>query len=139
MARTRVVLVVERNDFPAIAARMPVIAYEAVEETVASIEQQYRGTVHIESGQLANSIGSEVQQTAEGAEGAVGATAEHAAYEEFGTGARGAASTFEGKPEGISYTAGWTGREAHPALTPAVIEAEPRLAQAIARRMGGGG
>lgn len=134
MARTRVEVV--RNDFPKIARDLPQIAYEAVSETVAAIEGQYRGTVHVDLGQLVNSIESAAEPTAEGAEGAVGATAEHAPYEEFGTGARGSGSNFAGKPEGVSYTAGWIGREAHPALTPAVIENEGTLARAIGDRMG---
>lgn len=133
MARTSVV--VEKNDFPKIAHGLPQVAYEAVSETVAKIEQQYRATVHVDLGQLLNSIESAQERTAVGAEGAVGATAEHAPYEEFGTGARGSSSNFAGKPEGISYTAGWTGREAHPALTPAVMENQDTLGQAIANRL----
>jgi hypothetical protein len=133
MARTSVEVV--RNDFPKIARALPQIAYEAVSETVVAIEGQYRATVHVDLGQLVNSIESEAEPTAEGAEGAVGATAEHAPYEEFGTGARGSGSNFPGKPQ-VPYTAGWIGREAHPALTPAVLENEGTLARAIASRMG---
>lgn len=124
------------NHFPKIADDLPRIAYEAVSITVTEIEAKYRGTVHVDLGQLVNSIESDARPLPDGAEGAVGATAEHAPYEEFGTGARGSGSNFPGKPE-VSYSAGWTGREAHPALTPAVLEAEGTLARAIADRMRG--
>lgn len=134
MARASVEIV--RNDFPKIARGLPQVAYEAVSETVAVIEGQYRATVHVDLGQLVNSIESAAEPTADGAEGAIGATAEHAPYEEFGTGARGSGSNFAGKPEGIQYSANWIGREAHPALTPAVVENEGTLARAIANRLG---
>ena len=116
----RVIVEAVRNDFPKVADRLSRGTFDIVSEITANIEAGYRADVHIESGQLAGSIDSEVTQVRGVVTGWVGATAEHAPYEEYGTGSRGAASSFPGKPEGIPYSGSWIGRPAHPALTPHV-------------------
>jgi hypothetical protein len=59
----------------------------------------------------------------DGYEGEVGFGSGHAVYVEFGTGARGAASDFPGKPDDIKYSPDWKGMAAQPYLIPSVEEA----------------
>jgi hypothetical protein len=54
-------------------------------------------------------------------EGAINANMDYANYVEFGTGAAGAASQFEGKPADLTY-GGKAGMFARPYLTPALIK-----------------
>lgn len=59
----------------------------------------------------------------DGYEGEAGFGTGHAVFVEFGTGERGAASHFPGKPADITYSPDWKGMAARPYLIPSVEEA----------------
>lgn len=79
----------------------------------------------VDTGQLRNSIKTKTKTTSEGVEAKVYTNVEHAVYNEFGTGVRGASSHTE-KPEGanISYNSRWMGMSPRPFLTPAYLHAK---------------
>ena len=66
---------------------------------------------------------SSVEADTDGFEGEVGTAVFYGPFVEFGTGERGDASEFPGKPAGITYSEDWKGMRARPYLIPA-LEAE---------------
>jgi hypothetical protein len=69
-----------------------------------------------------NLIGS-IEADTDGFEGEVGTAVTYAPYVEFGTGERGAASEFPGKPDYLTYSEDWKGMSARPYLIPALESA----------------
>jgi HK97 gp10 family phage protein len=67
-------------------------------------------------------------------EGIVSTDVEYAAYVEYGTGRRGAASDVE-RPESIAYKADWAGMEAMPYLYPALKQNEDKIEKDIASEL----
>lgn len=113
-------LVVQANRIPAFSAALQEQAVEVVANVTVGIQAQAAMNAPIRTGQLARSIRANVRQTGNGATGEVTVGAEYGAYVEFGTGQRGAGSSFPGKPTDVRYTPGWPGMSARPFLTPAV-------------------
>ena len=82
------------------------------------VVQEAQALVHVITGELRESIhGKPVVDTGQHLIANVVASAPHAAYEEFGTGIRGANSAGAGN---VPYDLAWPGREAHPYLRPAL-------------------
>lgn len=75
------------------------------------------------SGNLIGSLESDV----DGFDGEVGTSVFYGRFVEFGTGRRGAASEFPGKPEHITYSEDWKGMAAKPYLIPALEAARDGL------------
>jgi hypothetical protein len=103
----------------------------AVEKTTLDIEASAKARLvawpAVDTGALLNSGEAHV----EGFEGEVGFGSGHAIYVEFGTGERGAASHFPGKPDDITYSPDWKGMAAQPYLTPSVEEAREPFEMAL--------
>jgi hypothetical protein len=119
----RVKITVTKNLLPQVAANLPLVAYEIVEQVALGIRQKAAAGAPIgPTGDLARGYDHMSKRTSTGAYGEVWNNVEYAPYVEFGTGQRGSASTFPGKPEGLAYTAGWIGMAARPHFTPAVEE-----------------
>ena len=119
----RVKISVTKNLLPSVAAQLPDLAYDIVEQVALGIRAKAAAGAPIRTGDLARGYDHLSKRTATGAYGEVFNNVEYAPYVEFGTGSRGAGSMFPGKPEGLSYTMGWMGMAARPHLTPAVEEA----------------
>jgi len=58
---------------------------------------------------------------------------DYAGYVEFGTGQRGIASNYPGKPDDLTYRPDWPGMTARPYLTPAALEQEPAFEYALSQ------
>jgi hypothetical protein len=93
-----------RSNIPRICADAEKRAHEVVEKVTLDIEAAAKARLiehgSVDTSALLNSGEHEV----DGMEGEVGFSSGHALYVEFGTGARGAASEFPGKPGDISYS-----------------------------------
>lgn len=105
-------------------------AIAATAKATTLVANTARELAPVREGTLASSIQGEVALIGQTVEGGVEATAPHAAFVEFGTGERGAASPHGELPtEGVPYTGGWVydfrnqgwkGMPAHPFLRPAL-------------------
>jgi phage gpG-like protein len=123
--------------------RIPEIVAEAEVKTAAVVA---RTAMEIEAGAKRNLISngsvvtgnllSSVEANVLGHYAEVGTSVEYAAYVEYGTGQRGEASQFEGKPDDISYSPGWVGMSARPYLTPAAEAARGPFYAAMSRVFG---
>lgn len=104
---------------PEIIGAAEVKAELAVSRTCMEIEADAKRNLvangSVETGNLVSSIEAHVTGTS----GEVGTSVEYSVFVEYGTGQRGAESEFEGKPDDITYSAGWAGMSARPYLTPA--------------------
>ncbi len=106
------------------------------------VEQAAIALVPVDTGELQNSIGSEVALIGSIVQGSVEARAPHAAFVEFGTGLTGAASPHGDLPtEGVPFTGswiydfrgqGWKGMPARPYLRPALDFNGPQIMGAFA-------
>ena len=94
---------------------------------VLDISRQY---VPVRTGKLASSGGVEVDVQGTKIIGTISYTASYAAYNEFGTGKRGAASG-HGAP-GIEYDPNWPGMPGHPYIRPALDAGRPQVLGAFA-------
>ena len=95
-------------------------------QAVLEISQQY---VPYRTGALAASGGVEVEWSGNRITGAVSYTAPYAAYNEFGTGKRGAESGHGGP--GIESDPHWPGMSGHPYLRPALDSGRPQILAAF--------
>lgn len=116
---------------------MPVTLESRIPEIVAGAERKARAlvektTLDIEAAAKArliehHSIDSSAllnsgEHDVDGFFGEVGFGTDHSAFIEFGTGERGEASDFPGKPDDITYSPDWKGMAAKPYLIPSVEE-----------------
>lgn len=105
---------------------------DAVTEACAAVADEAEAIVPVDTGELKSSIGiGTVSLEGTTVQGTVQATAPYAAYVEFGTGVRGAASP--GAGEG-PYSESWPGMPAQPYLRPALDTARPAILEAFAKR-----
>jgi hypothetical protein len=104
----------------------------AVTEGCDAVATEAEAIVPVDTGELKASIGiGPVALVGNAVEGSVVATAPHAAYVEFGTGIRGAASAGVGP---YPYSQSWPGMPASPYLRPALDTARPAIRDAFAKR-----
>lgn len=99
-------------------AKAEVVVSRTVMEIEAGAKRNLVANGSVVTGNLLNSGESHI----EGLRGEVAFGASYAVLVELGTGQRGEASNFEGKPDGITYSQGWTGMSARPYLIPAAEE-----------------
>ena len=105
---------------------------DAVTEGCEEVQVEAQDIVPVDTGDLRNSI--MVQTVAlEGSvvQGTVAANQPYAAYVEFGTGKRGAASPGAGP---YPYTDSWPGMPSQPYMRPALDTARPAIIDAFAKR-----
>jgi HK97 gp10 family phage protein len=96
----------------------------AMNESVALVQDEAQAIVPVRTGELKASIETEVTWSGNAVEGEVSANAPHAAYVEFGTGQRGAASAGAGP---YPYTESWPGMPAQPYMRPALDQSRTRI------------
>ena len=102
----------------------------AVTNGAEAVLQISLGLVPYHTGALAASGGTVVEWSGNQITGAVSYTSGHAAYNEFGTGKRGAESGHGGP--GIEYDPNWPGMSGHPYLRPALDSGRPQILAAFA-------
>lgn len=91
----------------------------AVQESCDLIESRAKGYCPVDTGALQGSITSEVEQLPATIRGTVAPHMDYAAYVEYGTGQRGAASAGAGAGP---YNPHWPGMAAQPYMRPALDE-----------------
>lgn len=118
---------------PEIVVEAEVRAELAVSRTCVEIEAKAKRNLiangSVKTGELVSSGESHVI----GTKGEVTFGTDHSFFVEYGTGERGAASEFEGKPEDITYSPGWAGMSARPYLTPAAESQRAPFLAAMSR------
>lgn len=117
---------------PEIIALSEERAATAVAKTVLDIEAGAKRRL-IEHGSVdtGNLLGS-IEGHSEGTSGEVSTGVEYAPYLEFGTGRRGEASEFPGKPADLTYSEDWAGMAARPYMIPSAEEAREPFEMAVA-------
>lgn len=126
-------------------------AAEGMEKGLAMVERNAKQIVPVATGELRNSIRSEVRELATSVTGEVGSHSEYAVYVEMGTGPVGKASGGNGSPVKKSYrTGGWVypvpgggfrftrGQPARPFLWPAWKANREKVLAAIRNAIKGG-
>jgi HK97 gp10 family phage protein len=104
----------------------------AIEESQAAVSEEAQTIVPVDTGELRESIGpGPVELVGSVVSGTVEATAPYAAYVEFGTGQRGAASA--GAGEG-PYSQSWPGMPASPYLRPALDTSRAAILSAFVKQ-----
>lgn len=104
----------------------------AVTEAAEAVAEEAQAIVPVDTGELRDSIGiGPVALIGNAVQGSVQATSPHAAYVEFGTGQRGAASAGAGAGP---YSESWPGMPAQPYLRPALDSALPVIYLAFHKR-----
>ncbi len=98
----------------------------SVEQSAEIVLEEAEAIVPVDTGELRESGHTEIEVKGDEATGYVVFDAEHAAYVEYGTGERGAASP--GAGEG-PYTPGWPGMPAQPYIRPALDTARPAIVE----------
>lgn len=99
-----------------VSAYISPAVHQAVEESCALIESRAKEFCPVDTGALQSSIHTVVEDTSSTVKGTVSTGVDYAAYVEFGTGIRGAASA--GAGEG-PYDPNWPGMPAQPYMRPA--------------------
>ena len=77
--------------------------YEEVERLCQIGEDEAKAKVHVDSGELRDSITHKVKKSKKKIKGTVSAGTDHAMFQEFGTGIMGAASNYPGDSTGWVY------------------------------------
>ncbi len=98
----------------------------SVEQSAEIVLEEAEAIVPVDTGELRESGHTEIEVKGAEATGYVVFDAEHAAFIEYGTGERGAASP--GAGEG-PYTPGWPGMPAQPYIRPALDTARPAIVE----------
>ena len=104
----------------------------AVEESQGAVASEAQAIVPVDTGELQSSIGpGPVELVGSVVRGTVEANAPYAAYVEYGTGQRGAASAGAGAGP---YSPNWPGMPAQPYMRPALDTARPAILDAFAKQ-----
>lgn len=107
---------------PEIVADAEVRAAEVVAAVCMKIKAGAQRNLVANGSVVSGNLLGSIEEDASGLYGEVSTGVEYARYVEYGTGQRGEESEFEGKPDDITYSEGWTGMSARPYLTPAAEE-----------------
>lgn len=105
------------NDFSKLEALIVPKLFKAAGDATAIVLEESQLLVPVDTGELKASGGTSVEWVGTRVTGYVSYSAAHAAYNEFGTGIRGAASAGAGP---YPYSETWPGMAAQPFLRPAV-------------------
>lgn len=101
----------------------------AVTQASESVVDEAKAIVPVDTGELQESIHSEVVWLGTKVTGTIKAEAPHAAFVEFGTGQRGAASPGAGP---YTYSSTWPGMVAQPYIRPALDTGQGAIVEAFA-------
>lgn len=115
---------------PDIMARLPGVIEKWVQRQVAKMEGRARAYAPVDTGLLRNSSKQYIRNKGSSVEGEVMFNAYYAAYVNFGTGQRGAASNVPERPSEVRYGSS-VGRVAKPYLSLAAYEVAEELADAV--------
>lgn len=97
--------------------------YKGIGKSMTVIEGDAKDLCPVDRGELRDSIHSDTKKRSGEIKGTCGTNKEYAAYQEFGTGQRGAESPSPPKaPIGAGYREDWSGIPAQPYLYPALIQ-----------------
>lgn len=119
-------------DIARIMQRVVPAAVAAITEGAEAVAAEAQTIVPVDTGELRDSIGvGPVALVGNEVQGSIEATAPYAAYVEFGTGQRGAASPGAGAGP---YSDTWPGMTAQPYLRPALDTARPAILDAFVKR-----
>lgn len=118
---------VEANVTPGVRA--------GVEQICAFIEAREKELAAVDTGEMRDSIRTEIEETGKTIVGRVGPHTDHDIFVEYGTGIRGAASA--GAGEG-PYNPNWMGMPAQPFCRPALDEARTKAVDIMAHNVGMG-
>lgn len=105
----------------------------AVQESCDMVEARAKELCPVDTGALQASITTEVDESGKTIIGCVAPHTDYAAYVEYGTGIRGAASP--GAGEG-PYSSTWAGMVAQPYMRPALDESKPKIAEIFTNDVG---
>lgn len=105
------------------ARRAEVAVARTCMEVEAGAKRNLVANGSVRTGNLIGSVEADVN----GFDGEVGTAVSYAAFVEYGTGRRGQASEFAGKPPYITYSSDWEGMAAKPYLIPALEAARDGL------------
>ena len=112
----------------AIEAKLVPRIIAAVGKGTDVVANEARAICPVDTGELRSTIGASVVWAGYQITGSVQATAKHAAYVEFGTGQRGAASPGAGP---YPYSPSWPGMPAQPYMRPAIDSNHGAIVQAF--------
>lgn len=115
----------QAGDFARLEALLVPKLIVAAERGAKAVLEDSQVLVPVDTGELKLSAGTTAEWTGRTVRGFVSYSAKHAAYNEFGTGTRGASTG--NAPPGISYSPDWPGMAAQPFLRPALDSARPRI------------
>jgi HK97 gp10 family phage protein len=119
-------------DLSRVMQRLVPVFASAVREACEEVQVEAQNIVPVDTGDLRNSITVQtVSLEGSTVKGTVAANQPYAAYVEFGTGARGAASAGAGQGP---YTESWPGMPAQPYMRPALDTARPAILDAFEKR-----
>lgn len=111
-------------DMSRITARLIPKLTSAMQESVKLVQTEAQAIVPVDTGELKASIGTSVEWSGTSVNGEVFADAPHAAFVEYGTGIRGAASPGAGP---YPYSPGWPGMPAQPFLRPSLDNSKAQI------------
>ena len=117
------------GDFARVEALLVPRITAAVTQATDAVYQESQALVPVDTGNLHETAGTQVEDGAHAVKGYVVYPADYAAYVEFGTGQRGSSSSGAGP---YSYSETWPGMVAQPYLRPALDTARPQIKAAFA-------
>lgn len=100
----------------------------AVGNAANTVADEARTLAPVDTGELRDSIGTTVAWEGQQVTGSIQATSPHAAFNEFGTGIRGAESAGAGD---VSYDPAWPGMPATPFMRPALDISHAAIVEAF--------
>lgn len=117
------------GDFSRVEAKLVPRIKQAVTQGTLAVFEESQILVPVDTGELKDSGETAVEWVEQKVTGYVQYTAEHAAYNEFGTGQRGAASG--NAAPGIKYNPDWPGMIGTPYIRPALDMKRPEIKAAF--------
>ena len=117
------------GDYSRLLAAIAPRAIAAVTTGTAAVFNRSQELVPVDTGELKSSGSQSVEWSGDMVTGTVEYSADHAAYNEFGTGRRGAASGYAAP--GITYNENWPGMSGSPYIRPALDESKPAIKAAF--------
>ena len=122
----------QAGDYSKVLAVVAPRAIAAVTTATATVFNRSQDLVPVDTGELKASGSQTVTFAGDQVTGTVEYSANHAAYNEFGTGRRGAASG--NAAPGITYNENWPGMSGSPYIRPALDESKPGIKAAFAEQ-----
>lgn len=108
---------------------------KSMSKNIKLIQGEAKELCPVDTGDLRNSINTKVEVTGTTVKGIIYTNSDHAPYQEFGTGQRGAESQSPPKADDVelSYREDWIGIPAQPFLYPALKNNEDKVKELIGK------